>query len=193
MNENMTTRKLIYVDASGMDNNTIFKISLYDPYQNATLTLQLRDSVINSTEAEKYAIYYAIYYTQKYKYNNIHILCDNQSAVNSEDLKRITKRYKIGLSWIPREANVIADKVSKLDPNQKEVQLNILEFIIDLNASNTFITSDNRDIQDLKSIIEGLQDTIEIKNKRIKELETNIVTKNTKIQNQATQINSLKK
>ncbi|MEA3315488.1 MAG: hypothetical protein U9Q30_06515 [Campylobacterota bacterium] len=139
-------------------------------YQNATLTLQLRDNVINSTEAEKYAIYYAIYYTQKYNYNNIHILCDSQSAVNSEDLKRITKKYKIGLSWIPREANVIADKVSKLEPNQKEPQLNILEFIIDLNSndSDTLITSDNRDIQDLKSIIEGLQDTVEIKNKRIK-------------------------
>jgi len=180
MEENKTTRKLIYVDASGMDNNSVFKISLYDPNKNATYTLKLRENVINSTEAEMYAIYYAIYHIKKYNYINAHILCDNKSSVSNKDIIKITTNYKIGISWIPREANIIADKISKMEPTQKETQLNILEFIIALNkkSSDNLIINNEEEVTNLKS--------------KISELEKLIETKNKKIQNQANEINSLK-
>jgi len=214
-------RKLIYVDISGMNNNRDFRVGLYYPYKNVTLTLQLKDSVIDNNEAEKYAIYYAIYYSIKNNIDNAHILCDNKGAVNSEELKRVIKKYNIGLSWIPREANITADRISRLEANQREEESHILEFMVYLNSnnSNTLIEENNinnasKDIIDLKSVIgnrdreiKELKMIMEEKDKKIKDFEETmkvrdnvianhmkiIETKNQKIKNQTAQINNQSK
>ncbi|MEA1953520.1 MAG: hypothetical protein U9O24_03960 [Campylobacterota bacterium] len=172
-------RRLIYVDASGEENNTKFKISIFDPEKNATHTLQLLD-VDNNNEAEKFAIFYAVFYIKKHAYTNCHILCDNQSAVNDVIIEKIAKKYFIGVSWIPREANQIADKISKLEPTLKEKEWNLLELFIDLVREHKDMEIDNNDelIQKYKLEIEQLKKTIDTKNKKIK--------------NQATQITQLK-
>ncbi len=176
---NNKKRRVIYVDASGEDNNTKFKISIFDPDKNATHTLQLVD-ITNNNEAEKYAIFYAIFYIKKHAYKNCHILCDNQSAVNDVIIEKIAKKYCIGLSWIPREVNTIADKISKLKPTLEEKEWNLLELFIDLIKLEKVTEAENNDeiVQKYKQEIEKLKKTIETKNKKIK--------------NQATQITQLK-
>ncbi|CAA6818868.1 MAG: Unknown protein [uncultured Sulfurovum sp.] len=176
------SRRLIYVDASGIENNKIFKISLYDKDNNATFTLQL-DEIKNNSEAEQYAIFYAILYVKKYNYFECHILCDNQSAVNSKIIQFLSKEYAIGISWIPREANVIADKIAKLEPTLKETEWNLLKVFVELvknqchNAKYTQVEQ-NKEISALKDKIEKQQTTIELRNN--------------KISNQAKQINALR-
>jgi len=183
-NTNMKTpRRLIYVDASGMENNSIFKISLYDRESNATHTLQLKD-IEQNTLAEQYAIYYAILYIKKHDFKKSHILCDNQSAVSYDIIKMLSKKYSIGISWIPREANIVADKISKLEPTRKEEEWNLLKLFVDLveNQKKIQVTSTkipNTEIQNLKKELQQTKETLN--------------NKNTKISNQAEQINNLKK
>ena len=184
--ESTKRRELIYVDASGKDNKE-FKISLYDIERNATLNLFIGE-VDNSTEAEKYAIYYAIYHIKKYDYKNGHILCDNLSATEDDLLVKLKNRYKIGLTWIPREANKIADKTSKAESTAKKEEANILKFIISLSKSSNFkeVVKSKDEISDNEE-----KEILSLKNK-IVELQKSIETKNQKIKNQATQINNLK-
>jgi len=176
---NKNPRRLIYVDASGEEKNTKFKISIFDPDSNATHTLQLKD-IINNTEAEKFAIFYAIFYIKKHAYCNCHILCDNQSAVNDNTIVYISNKYNIGVSWIPREANNIADKISKLEPTLHEKEWNLLELFIDLVKQQNDIKAKNSEelIISLQYEVEKLKKTMDTKNKKIK--------------NQATQITQLK-
>ncbi|HHS92109.1 MAG TPA: hypothetical protein ENK82_02065 [Campylobacterales bacterium] len=182
LSESKRTRRLIYVDASGIENNTIFKISLYDKDNNATSILQL-DEIENSTEAEQYALFYALFYIKKHNYDGCHILCDNQSAVNSKMIQFLAKEYAIGISWIPREANVIADKIVKLKPTLKETEWNILKLFVELVKKQCY------DIKDLQS---GQSKEIEKLKEKVEKQQTIIDTRNTKISNQAKQINALK-
>ncbi len=175
-------RRLIYVDASGMENNSIFKISLYDKENNATHTLQLKD-IEHNTLAEEYAIYYAVLYIKKHNFKKCHILCDNQSAVNNEISKTLSKKYAIGISWIPREANIVADKISKLEPTKKEEEWNLLKLFVDLvmNQKDNQVTSTQIATTEVQNLKKELQQTKETLN-----------NKNTKIANQAKQINNLR-
>jgi len=173
-------RRLIYVDASGKDDNTQFKISMYDPEKNATQILALKD-INNSSVAEKYAIFYAIFYIKKHNLKHTHILCDNQSAVNDKDIQRLSKNYKIGISWIPREVNIVADKIAKLEPTLKEKDWNILKLFSDLvmqKDSSEIVQEEIKEIENLKIEIEQLKSAVN--------------TKNEKISNQAKQINILR-
>ena len=178
-NINKNVRRLIYVDASGEENNTKFKISIFDPDKTATHTLQLLD-VENNNEAEKFAIFYAIFYIKKHAYENCHILCDNQSAVNDINIQKISTKYNIGVSWIPREANLVADKISKLKPTLKENEWNLLELFIDLVKQQHEIEANSNNDEIIKLNLE------------IEKLKKTTITKNTKIKNQATQITQLK-
>ena len=180
--ESKRSRRLIYVDASGVENNTIFQISLYDKDNNATSILKL-DEVENSSEAEQYAIFYALLYIKKYNYVGCHILCDNQSAVNSKIVQILSKEYSIGVSWIPREANVIADKIAKLEPTVKESEWNILKLFVELIKNQCHNMNDVKAEQ--KTEINALKETIE-------KQKATIDLRNTKISNQAKQINSLR-
>ncbi|CAA6814240.1 MAG: Unknown protein [uncultured Sulfurovum sp.] len=176
------SRRLIYVDASGIENNTIFKISLYDKDNNATFILQL-DGVDNSSEAEEYAIFYAIFYIKKHNCFGCHILCDNQSAVNSKMVQFLAKEYSIGISWIPREANIIADKIAKLEPTLKETDWNILKFFVELVKAQCY------NVQDIQH---GQSKEISALKEQIEKQKTTIDVRNTKISNQAKQITALK-
>lgn len=177
-----TPRRLIYVDASGMNNNSTFKISLYDKGNNSTYILQLQDIAHNNL-AEQYAVFYAVLYVKKNNFKKCHILCDNQSAVQQEIIKRLSKKYAIGISWIPREANIIADKISKLEPTKKEEEWNLLKLFVDLitEQGEHLNTSTKTSSTSTHSIHEELE-----------KMKERLKTKNTKISNQAQQINSLK-
>jgi len=167
-------RKIIYVDATGEENNTIFKISLVDVENNINHVLRIGE-IKNNSEAEKFAIFYAIFYIKKHEYTHCHILCDNQSAVDDIIIKKITKRYMIGLSWIPREINDLADTLAKSEPNLDELEWNQLKLFIELLRepvnSAEIVSKQKEEIENLKSTLSQ---------------------KNQKIQNQATQINSLR-
>lgn len=177
-----TPRRLIYVDASGMENNSIFKTSLYDKENNATYTLQLKN-IEHNNSAEQYAIYYAILYIKKHGYTRCHILCDNQSAVNSDISKMLSKNYSIGISWIPREANIIADKISKLEPTLKEEEWNLLKLFVDLITDQAIHQIKPSETPNTK--IQNLE-------KKLQETKETLTVKNTKISNQAKQINNLR-
>lgn len=179
--ESKTNRRLIYVDASGLENNSIFKISLYDKEKNATHVLQLKD-VVHNNEAEQYAIFYAILYCKKHDHQRCHILCDNQSAVNSKTVQFLSKDYNIGVSWIPREANIVADKISKLEPTLKEKEWNLLKLFVDLIKKQCHNAKDTQEAKD--------QEIISLKN-QIEQQKKTIETRNTKISNQTQQIKNL--
>ena len=125
------TRYIIYVDATCMENNSKFKISLYD---------------IN-----------------KHDIQNAMILCDNQSAVQDKTIIFLSKLYNIKIIWIPREINTIADKVVKLEPTQKQSDLNLLDMFIKLASK----ICTNINTNNLEQKISELENTITTRNKKI--------------------------
>jgi ribonuclease HI len=160
-----TKRKLLYIDTFSDESDKIYKISMFEQYKNAIYTLELKE-VTNGKEAKMYAIYYAILYIKKHGYKNYHILCDSEKAVYSEDIRGVVKRYNIGLSWIPREANVIADKIATLDPTLKEKEWNMLKLFVELIQN-----SDKKKIRSLKAEIKRLKTVISNQAKKIKKKE----------------------
>ena len=148
-------RKLLYIDTFSDKKKSTYKISIFEQYKNAIYTLELKN-VYKQKEANLYAIYYAILYIKKHEYKNYHILCDNKKAVNSEIIQRMIERYDIGLSWIPREANVIADKIATLEPTLEEKEWNLLKIFVELieNSDQHKIRSLTDEIKKLKRIVE---------------------------------------
>ena len=159
-------RKLIYVDASSKrdSEHSIYKIALYDKVRKKGTVLRLKKQVPkNITEAEKFAIMYAIIYSIRMGNENYHILSDNQSAVDDPKIQKIVEHYKIGLSWIPREANMIADNLSKKKiKKQKKKVLNLLYFFMDMTKGHFDFISDNDD-EKTKKIAELTQQLDELK------------------------------
>ncbi len=168
-------RNIIYVDAAGKDNNTSFKISMVDVENEQNHVLEIRD-VTNNTEAEKFAVFYAIFYIEKHGYENCHILCDNQSAVSDSIIQKITYKYAIGISWIPREVNGLADTLATQEPTIDELEWNQLRLFISLLReplnSSEIIVKQKKEIEELKNSLEQ---------------------KKQKIKNQTTQLNNFKK
>jgi ribonuclease HI len=123
-------RKIIYVDAGQIEikGKQFFQICLYDSFTNGTDILKL-NSIEDNNVAEKYAILYAIMYLIKKNYTNSHILSDNQSACKDKIILKLIQDYKINLSWIPREINIVADKCAKLNSTVKESEFFLLNFL----------------------------------------------------------------
>jgi len=109
----MSHKRLIYVDASIKKKRTT--ISLYDAKSDVKMVLQLKN-VTNSTEAEKYAVLQAILYIIKHELKNSYILSDNKRVAEDEKINEICKNNGIGITWVPREINKIADRITKLEP-----------------------------------------------------------------------------
>jgi ribonuclease HI len=125
----MKKRRILYVDATITGNIT--KISLYDSENNLTNILELIEIKDNNI-AELYAVLYAILYVIKNNLSNCHILSDNSQAVQNKEIIKLCKSNKIGLSWIPREINVVADRVVKLEPTVKIKEWYILNFFYEI-------------------------------------------------------------
>jgi len=166
-------RQIIYVDA-GSKNSENFKISLYDKNNNATHIMELSD-IANNTEAEKYAVFYAIFYIYKNKYTNCMILCDNKGAVTDKIIMALSKECNIDISWIPREINKVADKVCKLDSTLKNSDFYTLDLFVQLSRKAYVIPRSNSNFQ-----------------LEITQLEKEIEKLKIKIKNQATQLTNLK-
>jgi len=125
----MKKRRIIYVDATVMDDIT--KISLYDKENNLTNILELID-VKDNNIAERYALLYAILYSVKNNLANCHILSDNLQATQNKKIVEFCKNRKIAVSWIPREINIIADKIVKLEPTVKDKEWYILKLFYEM-------------------------------------------------------------
>lgn len=123
-------RRIIYVDA-GQNENKEFQIALFDPEINLTSILKLID-IDNNNLAEKYGVINAITYIKSKDIKRAIILCDNEQAVRNSIITKLCEKHKIKLSWIPREINVVADKVAKLPPTKKDDTFNTINFIYDL-------------------------------------------------------------
>jgi len=107
------------------------KISLYDTENNLTNILELLNVKSNNT-AEQYAILYAILYAVKNNYSNCHVLSDNLSATQNTKILEFAKSKGVSISWIPREINDIADKITKLKPTVKVKEWYILDTFYNL-------------------------------------------------------------
>ena len=125
----MKKRRILYTDATVNDNMT--KITLYDTNNNLTNILELLDIKDNNV-AELYGVLYAILYVIKHNYSNCHILSDNLSTTQNKKLLEFAKSKKISLTWIPREINVVADKIAKLEPTVKIKEWYILDAFYNL-------------------------------------------------------------
>lgn len=123
-------RRIIYVDASVKDDKS--KISLYDTVNNLTHVMELGDNVQNSSLAERYAVTYAIMYAHREGILNGHILCDNQGATVNEAIRNTADKYRVGLSWVPREVNIVADRLTKLEPTVKDSEQRLLNMFFEL-------------------------------------------------------------
>ncbi len=152
-------REIIYVDAGKVDEN--FRISMYHVEKHRTLIMDLVD-IKDNNEAEIYAIYYAIFYINKYEYKNSIILSDNKTATQNNILNALARYLKVQISWIPREINQIADKNSKLEPTLDRYEFNTLRLFIDL-SQKAYIQHDTlQEIEKLKKEKEKL--SIKVKN-----------------------------
>ena len=123
-------KRIIYVDA-GENTNKEFQIALYDPEINLTSIIKLIN-ITNNHLAEKYAVLNAITYIKSKALKKTVILSDNEQVVRDSHIVKLCEKYKIKISWIPREINIIADKVAKLQPTKKDDMFYTLEFIHDL-------------------------------------------------------------
>jgi hypothetical protein len=153
-------RRLIYVDASKVEEEG-FRIALYDKVSHATHIVHF-SHLTNNTKAEMYALFYAFFYIQKYGFTRCHILGDNQSAVQSQTVQEMASLYGVGVSWIPREANEVADKVSRLSPTVKEEERNLLMMFIDLfgRLSPFQANEQSQKIEALTKEVEALQEKL---------------------------------
>jgi ribonuclease HI len=128
--EKKSKRRVIYTDATKSKDNE-YKIGLYDPKINLTYTLRIKD-VENINEAEKYGILYALHYINEKQLHNAIILSDSKSSVDNKVLNKLAAFIKCKISWVPREINLVADKIVKLEPTQKEKVWHRLKLLHDV-------------------------------------------------------------
>lgn len=122
----MGIRKIIYVDASFSNDETT--ISLYEKETNTGLIIKVNNeefAIANNTDSEALAVYHAILYIKRKDYKKSIILCDNENVVK----KYANFEKGIRVIWIPREINVIADTLSRLENNTKQEQINLLKYL----------------------------------------------------------------
>lgn len=127
---NKEKRRVIYVDA-GHNDNKEFQIALFDPEINLTSIIKL-NGINNNNIAEKYAVVNAITYIKSKELTKTVILSDNEAAVRDPNILKLCEKYKIKITWIPREINIVADKVAKLQPTKKDDTFYTIDFIYDL-------------------------------------------------------------
>ena len=127
---NKEKRRIIYVDA-GHNDNKEFQIALFDPEINLTSIIKL-NGINNNNIAEKYAVVNAITYIKSKELTKTVILSDNEAAVRDPNILKLCEKYKIKITWIPREINIVADKVAKLQPTKKDDTFYTIDFIYDL-------------------------------------------------------------
>ena len=166
-------REIIYVDA-GSTNSDNFRICLYHMNNDDIHIMELED-IENNSEAEKYAIYYALLYIKKNNYNNCMILSDNQSAIKDNTLLALSKDLHIQLSWIPREINKIADENCKLPPTLDNGEFNILNLFIELSQKAYEKEAPKKNPKD-----------------EVEKLQQEVEKLRVKVKNQATQLTFLK-
>lgn len=123
-------KRIIYVDA-GQNENKEFQIALFDPEINLTSILKLLH-IDNNNIAEKYAVVNAITYAKSKNLKRVVILSDNEHSVRDKKIVNLCEKNKIKITWIPREINVVADKVAKLQPTKKEDTFYTIDFIYGL-------------------------------------------------------------
>lgn len=123
-------KRIIYVDA-GQNENKEFQITLFDPEINLISILKLLN-IDNNNIAEKYAVVNAITYAKSKNLKRVVILSDNEHSVRDKKIVNLCERNKIKITWIPREINVVADKVAKLQPTKKDDTFYTIDFIYNL-------------------------------------------------------------
>ena len=121
-----TTRKIIYTDASYKDETS--SISLYEKEIGTGIVIKVDNqdfTIENNTQAEALAVFNAILYIKKQDYKKSIILCDNENVAK----KYANYEKGVRVIWVPREINVIADKLTKLENNTKEKEINLLKYL----------------------------------------------------------------
>ncbi len=122
----MSNKKIIYVDASYQ--NTTSSISLYEKETNTCIVIKINNqefTIENICHAESLAVFDAILFVKRQNYKKAVILCDNESVA------RKYANFEVGVRviWIPREINIVADKLTKLENNTKERDINLLKYL----------------------------------------------------------------
>lgn len=144
-------RRIIYVD-TGQNENKEFQIALFDSEINLTSIVKLLN-VDNNNIAEKYTVVNAIMYIKSKDIERAVILSDNEYSVKDSKVIKLCEKYKIKITWIPREINVVADKVAKLQPTKKDDTFYTIDFVYDLifdNSNETTKTTNEAKKENLK-------------------------------------------
>jgi len=142
----MTSRKIIYVDAAYQ--NTVSSVSLYETEISNEIVTKVNNSefsickteigygivtkvnnsefnIKDNNQAESLAVFQAILYIKKQGYKKAIILCDNENVAK----KYANHEKGIRVVWIPREINIVADKLTKLENNTSEKDINLLKYL----------------------------------------------------------------
>ena len=151
-------RRIIYVDAYFDRETGKSKISLYDPEENQKNILTV-SAPTSTTRAEQCAILYGCMYLQKIgNERRAYILNDNQGAITNTKIVEVCKKLNLGVSWIPREINTIADEGIRLEDNIDPSEANILIMFYNLIFEDGHVkkesSSNNQKIENEKSILQ---------------------------------------
>lgn len=122
-------------DSYGLSENKPYKIGLYHPKTYKTETIEL-DLGLDINEAETYGVLNAIIYAINNELENVMIVSDSKSACENIKILDFANSYNIKISWIPRELNVVADKMTKLVSTTKKQNINNLKLIYKLVIGN---------------------------------------------------------
>lgn len=122
-------------DSNGLSENKPYKIGLYHPKTYKTETIEL-DLGLDINEAETYGVLNAIIYAINNELENVMIVSDSKSACENIKILDFANSYNIKISWIPRELNVVADKMTKLASTTKKQNINNLKLIYKLVIGN---------------------------------------------------------
>lgn len=134
----MKKRKLIYTDASYYKDKTT--IALYDKHINRGFVLKVNNKkfkIKSNYDSEMLAVIHAVIYVQKKNYKKYYILTDSKAVADSKTALKLKERFGVNISWLPREANEIADQLSRLKKNTSRENINLLRFVYELIVNNT--------------------------------------------------------
>lgn len=106
---NKKRRKIIYVDASHTPGENKCFLGLFDLQSNSSIRVEM-PGIKSSIQGEYLAVLLGVYHANLMKYKSPWILSDNESVTTSK-LSDTIRHSGVGISWVPREANFIADSI----------------------------------------------------------------------------------
>jgi len=120
---NMSTLTKICFDASVHEGFVGIGIYNFDTQEEIIHRYKAND--MDSTTAETMALVKTLHYMKERNITKAHLFTDNQAVAKKGISNKLSKNISASLTWIPREFNVDADRLSKRAHLLKGVELGI--------------------------------------------------------------------